>query len=149
MRGRTQKLRPNKPRERERARVELSRGAAAAPRRAVVAIAVCGLLLAAAVIFGQTARHGFVNFDDDIFVYANEHVLTGLTDRGVAWAFTQFDKAGEWVPLTWLSLMADVQWTCAGNDDANLSQLARQMHAVNVALHAAAAVGTCSSSSAG
>ena len=70
--------------------------------------AACGLLLAAAaVVFGQTVRHEFVNFDDDIYVYANGQVLAGLTARGAAWAFTQFDKAAEWVPLTWLSLMAD------------------------------------------
>ncbi len=111
------------------------------PGSAVATAAACGLLLAAAaVVFGQTVRYEFINFDDDIYVYANEQVLAGLTARGAAWAFTQFDKAAEWVPLTWLSLMADAQLAGGGAGRPDLPRLAGEMHAMNVALHAAAAV---------
>ena len=37
--------------------------------------AICGLLLlAVVVVFGQTAGHDFVNFDDDEYVFENRHV---------------------------------------------------------------------------
>ena len=72
--------------------------------------AVCGLLLLAVIaVFGQTAGHDFVNFDDDDYVYENRHVLEGLTGEGIAWAFTESHVSAHWHPLTWLSLMADAQ----------------------------------------
>ena len=39
------------------------------------------------VVFGQTLRHEFVNFDDDDYITNNSHVQAGLTWAGVAWAF--------------------------------------------------------------
>ena len=71
---------------------------------------IISLLLVAAVflVFGQTLRHGFVNYDDDQYFYANPHVLAGLTWSGVKWAF-QSGYANNWHPLTWLSLMLDAQ----------------------------------------
>ena len=45
--------------------------------------AVCGLLLLAVIaVFGQTAGHDFVNFDDDDYVYENRHVHGGPDRRG-------------------------------------------------------------------
>jgi hypothetical protein len=38
-------------------------------------------------VFGQTAHHDFVNFDDDAYVYDNPIVARGLTCKGTAWAF--------------------------------------------------------------
>jgi tetratricopeptide (TPR) repeat protein len=70
-------------------------------------LAVCGfLVLAVALVFGQTVRFDFVNFDDSVCVYDNYHVSKGLTKQDIAWAFTQ-SEAGAWQPLVWLSLMAD------------------------------------------
>src|SRR5271157_4064867 len=52
-------------------------------------LAVCGfLLLATIIVFGQTAGHDFVNFDDGEYVYENWHVRAGLTGAGTAWAVT-------------------------------------------------------------
>ncbi len=52
--------------------------ASATPNRYPV-LAVCGfLLLAIALVFGQTLRHEFVNFDDDEYVYGNPQVSCGL-----------------------------------------------------------------------
>jgi len=59
-------------------------------------------------VFGQTIGYGFVNFDDDTYVYENPSVAAGLTLKGIASAF----KPGEtdnWVPLTTLSHMLDCQ----------------------------------------
>ena len=71
--------------------------------------AVC-LVLAAITfaVFGQTAGFGFVNFDDDIYVYENAMVAGGLSLKGLAWVFTHAD-CNLYHPLTMLSLMADYQ----------------------------------------
>jgi tetratricopeptide (TPR) repeat protein len=94
------------------------------------AVGICVLLaLAVFAIFGQTVRYGFVNYDDDRYVYENLVVEKGLTLKGAVWALT-YGEIGHWHPLTWLTHMADCQvyglW--AGGH-----------HLTNVALHAAAA----------
>jgi len=38
--------------------------------------------------FGQTLHHTFINYDDDMYVYQNLVVTSGLTRRGILWAFT-------------------------------------------------------------
>jgi Flp pilus assembly protein TadD len=50
----------------------------------------------------------FVNYDDDIYVTENIHVLSGITKENVIWAFTTF-HASNWHPLTWLSLLFDYE----------------------------------------
>ena len=104
-------------------------------------LAVCGLLLAAVIaVFGQTAGHDFVNFDDNDYVYENWHVRAGLTAEGIAWAFTQGHVSAHWHPLTWLSLMADAQVLSPREGPLDRARLAAGMHLVNVALHAANAL---------
>ena len=66
------------------------------------------LLLAVGVVFGQTVRYEFVNFDDDACVYENPSVNKGLTAEGLAQAFVNA-RNSSWVPLTWLSHMLDYQ----------------------------------------
>src|SRR4051794_32934247 len=67
-----------------------------------LALAVVSLLL-----FVQTARFDFVNFDDQDYVARNARVLSGLSLDNVRWAFTTL-KLVNWHPLTWLSHMLDV-----------------------------------------
>jgi protein O-mannosyl-transferase len=95
-------------------------------------LAACALLLLAVfVVFGQTAANReFINFDDDQYIYNNQHVMAGLTSEGAAWAFTAF-YASNWHPLTWLSHMLDCQ--LYGLKPAG-------HHLTNVLLHAAAAI---------
>ena len=93
-------------------------------------LAVCGLLLLAVLlVFAQTARHEFVNFDDDQYVTENDQVARGLSVQGFEWAL--HNHAGNWHPLTWLSHMLDCQmyrlWP-GGH------------HLTNVLLHAATAI---------
>ena len=88
------------------------------------------LLLAVGLVFGQTVRSGFVNFDDGLYVYENAHVLHGLSPREIVWAFTHL-HAGYWIPLCWLSFMADNQFFGPG---------ASGYHLTNVLLHAATTV---------
>ena len=72
-------------------------------------VAVC-LVLAAITfaVFGQTAGFGFVNYDDNVYVYENAKVAGGLSMKGFAWVFTHAD-CGLYHPLTMLSFMADYQ----------------------------------------
>ena len=89
---------------------------------------VCALLAVAVfLVFGQTLRYDFVNYDDDVYFSSNPHVQAGLTWDSVVWAFTTgYD--GNWHPLTWLSFMLDVEMS--GSDPAG-------PHLTNILLHAA------------
>ena len=60
------------------------------------------------VVFGQTLHHGFVNYDDNLYVYENSAVTRGLNLKGVEWAFTHI-VVFNWHPLTVLSHMLDCQ----------------------------------------
>ena len=85
-----------------------------------------GLVLLVALVFGQTATHDFLYYDDNIFVTENAVVQAGWTWPGVMYAFESFDQAS-WHPLTWLWHMTVVEF--AGIE-------ARAHHLANVALHA-------------
>ena len=93
--------------------------------------AVCGLLgVAVALVFCQTAAYDFVNYDDDDYVYGNEHVNHGLTWEGVKY-FAWHRHAYTYHPLTTYSHMLDCQ----------LFDLTPGWHhAVNVVLHGLNAV---------
>lgn len=69
-------------------------------------------------------------FDDVPYVVENQPVRDGLTWHGTSWAFTTLERSN-WHPLTWMSLMLDVQ--LFGVD-------ARAMHIVNLLLHVLNAV---------
>jgi protein O-mannosyl-transferase len=60
------------------------------------------------VVFGQTIRYDFVNFDDDLYVYNTPAIQSGLTIKGIAFAFTS-PHARNWHPLTTVSHMLDCQ----------------------------------------
>lgn len=79
----------------------------------------------AAVTFCGVLGNGFVNLDDDLYVYANPVVQSGLSFASLKWAF-QTLQTGEWYPLTWLSLELDSQ--LFGLSPAGY-------HATNLALH--------------
>jgi Flp pilus assembly protein TadD len=60
------------------------------------------------IVFGQTLRHDFTNYDDNTYVYDNANITGGLTGPAILWAFTQ-THAGNWHPVTSLSHMLDCQ----------------------------------------
>jgi tetratricopeptide (TPR) repeat protein len=93
---------------------------------AVICLVLAGLVFA---VFGQTASHQFVDFDDNAYVYENPVVAHGLTMKGLGWAFGV--HAHNWHPLTWFSHMLDCQ--IYGLKPAG-------HHVTNVLLHAASAV---------
>ena len=88
------------------------------------------LALATVAVYARVRSYGFIEYDDNCYVYDNPVVKDGLTPAGVAWAFTTFHGAN-WHPLTWLSHMLDV--TLFGIATG-------AYHLVNVAFHTASAV---------
>ncbi len=60
------------------------------------------------VVYGQVSHYGFINLDDNMMVYENGHIQTGITADALRWAFTT-NHADLWSPLLWLSLLADYQ----------------------------------------
>ncbi len=92
---------------------------------------VCALLLlAVTLVFGQTLRCGFVNYDDNAYVSDNPQVAKGLTVQGIGWAFTTC-RGSMWGPLTWLSHMLDCQL---------YGLHAWGHHLTNILLHAASTI---------
>ena len=78
-------------------------------KRQLVRIGICVLLIAITwMVYGQTLNYDFVNYDDNTYVYANPHVVHGLTFSGVVWPFAHFDF-DNWLPLTTISHMIDCQ----------------------------------------
>lgn len=70
--------------------------------------AVFCLLLATVMVYSPIRGQEFVNIDDDLYVTENRMVQKGITEEGVAWAFTAF-YSFNWHPLTWLSHMLDCE----------------------------------------
>ncbi|MEQ1894145.1 MAG: hypothetical protein ABL998_16510, partial [Planctomycetota bacterium] len=86
-----------------------------------------------ALLYAQTARHGFLSFDDGAYLTENPHVNSGLSLANARWAFLEFHSAN-WHPLTWLAHQLD--WSLFGD-------WAGGHHLVNAGLHALAACLCC------
>jgi len=93
---------------------------------------VCALLLMATfVVFGQTASHPFIRYDDAKYIYENPEVMCGLTLHGIAWAFTT-SHVDNWHPLTWLSLQLDA--FLFGHEAIGFHRTNVLLHAISAAL---------------
>ena len=73
--------------------------------QAVICLFLVGITLA---VFYRSFSYDFLNFDDDVYVTANQNVQKGLTLENTLWAFRTTSIA-YWHPLTWISHMLDVQ----------------------------------------
>ena len=89
------------------------------------------LIVVTLAAFEQLRNHAFINLDDDIYITKNRQVQSGLTLEGVTWAFTTM-HAGNWHPLTWLSLMLDCQLYGLNPSGHHLTNLV--FHIVNTLL---------------
>jgi hypothetical protein len=69
------------------------------------------LVILTVIIFWQLKDCGFINFDDNTYVYENAYVQSGLNWNSIRQAFSTeiVEKSGFWHPVTWLSLMLDYQ----------------------------------------
>ncbi|HEY1788517.1 MAG TPA: tetratricopeptide repeat protein, partial [Verrucomicrobiae bacterium] len=88
------------------------------------------LALLTLAVFSRTFHYGFVNYDDETYVYQNPVVQQGLTLSGIGWAFTH-TTADIWHPLTMISYLLDDQFYGLN---------AGGYHVTNVVLHALAVV---------
>ena len=107
-------------------------GPAGAPAPTWKSLAGLSLLLAAVTfcLYLPVRQHGFVDFDDGLYVFDNPQVQAGLTWGGARWALAT-GHASNWHPLTWLSHMLDAEWS--GESPGG-------HHLTSVVLHCLAAV---------
>jgi protein O-mannosyl-transferase len=94
------------------------------------AACVCTLLVVLTLlVFWQVRNFDFVNFDDNDYVYQNQHVLAGLSWDNIVWAFAN-PVSNHWHPLTIISLMLN----------CHFSRSPGWMHLTNVLLHLASSL---------
>jgi tetratricopeptide (TPR) repeat protein len=91
----------------------------------------CLLVVATLAVYWGVWRYEFVNFDDPLYVSQNPPVFGGLTAENIRWAFTT-GHGGFWIPLTWLSLMADA--SCYGLNAGGYHVTNLLLHIANVLL---------------
>jgi tetratricopeptide (TPR) repeat protein len=92
--------------------------------RLLIGLALCAATLS---VFAEVRGFEFLNLDDGLYVAGNGDVRAGLTLEGVRWAATT-SWTDNWHPLTWLSLMLDVEL---------FGLNAGALHLMNLCLHAA------------
>mgnify|MGYP000402312751 CR=1 FL=1 len=93
--------------------------------------AVFFLIILTLAAYRQVQTHGFVCYDDNIYVTENPHVRAGWTGQGLVWAFTT-NLDAHWHPVTWLSHMTDVQLFGLNPGPHHLTSLI--LHIVNTLL---------------
>lgn len=89
-------------------------------------LALIAIWIATAAVYAQVASFEFATWDDPVYVYANPHVLGGLSLDNAKWAATALEGSN-WFPLTWLSHMLDVEL---------FGDRAGWHHATNLLIHA-------------
>jgi tetratricopeptide (TPR) repeat protein len=94
-------------------------------------LALLAVLIATAAVYAQVVQFEFVSWDDPLYVTANAHVQRGLSLSNAAWALTASDDSN-WLPLTWLSHMLDVELFGAWAGGHHLTNLA--LHLLDTAL---------------
>jgi protein O-mannosyl-transferase len=75
---------------------------------AILLLLICvGLVAANVFIYEQVRNFDFIRVDDPL-ISESPNIAGGLTWANVAWVFANF-HGGFWIPLTWLSHMAEIQ----------------------------------------
>jgi tetratricopeptide (TPR) repeat protein len=74
----------------------------------ISAILICTVLAAVTLaVYWQVTHFELLSFDDETYVSANDFVRNGISVANVGEAFRFNAYAGNWHPITWLSLMLD------------------------------------------
>ncbi|MCK5230893.1 MAG: hypothetical protein KAR13_11540, partial [Desulfobulbaceae bacterium] len=74
------------------------------------ACVVLFLTFSVIIVYFPVGSYPFVLLDDDKYVYENTVVKNGISVAGIKWAFLSNDPNHVyWHPITWLSLMSDVE----------------------------------------
>ena len=90
------------------------------------------LIVTTLLIFARVGGYELTLYDDNLYVTENQMVQGGLSWSGLASAFSTTQAAAYWHPLTWLSLMLDVQ--LFGPRPGALHLVNVLFHALNAAL---------------
>jgi hypothetical protein len=99
-----------------------------APRWRWIGLALAAITLA---LFSPLCHYDFLDFDDQAYVTENPYVRSGLNLHSVAWAF-QSSTTGNWLPVTWISHMLDVQLSGMNAGGHHLSSVL--LHTANAVL---------------
>jgi Flp pilus assembly protein TadD len=100
-------------------------------KKSLVILVYLALALSTIAVYWQVRNFGFINYDDNFYVYENPHVLNGFSTSNLFWAFTT-NISAHWHPLTWLSLMLDCQLFGPGPSGFHLVNLF--LHIINTLL---------------
>lgn len=58
--------------------------------------------------YWQVTGHGYVNYDDQVYILENPHIRDGFTWEAWGWLWTTV-RGGNWHPLVWVSILVDVE----------------------------------------
>ncbi len=89
------------------------------------------LALVTVILYWPVTHCDFINFDDNLYIFANSHVVHGLTWEDFKWAFIT-PVASNWHPITMLSHMMDCQLYGLNPMGPHLENVL--LHAANAAL---------------
>jgi protein O-mannosyl-transferase len=84
----------------------------ATQNKILISVLIClALAMLTVITFWSLKDCGFINFDDNNYVYENAYVLSDLNWHSIGQIFSSAltKISGHWCPLTWLSLMLDYQ----------------------------------------
>jgi tetratricopeptide (TPR) repeat protein len=84
----------------------------ATQHKILIPILICvALAILTVITFWSLKDCGFINLDDNHYVYENAYVQSGLNWNSIGQTFSSelVKTSGNWHPLTWLSLMLDYQ----------------------------------------
>ncbi|MCB0310411.1 MAG: hypothetical protein KDD42_04205, partial [Bdellovibrionales bacterium] len=94
-------------------------------------VSICLIFFAVLWLYLPVHNFDFLNFDDNLYVTANQQVLNGITWEGIRWAFTS-EHSSHWQPLAFISHMLDVE--LFGLDAGAHHLVSVVIHAVNCSL---------------
>ena len=61
--------------------------------KGTIALLCFALIVITFAVYMQVGNHQFLNFDDNVYVTENSHVVSGITGRNIMWAFTSVEAA--------------------------------------------------------
>jgi tetratricopeptide (TPR) repeat protein len=96
---------------------------------------LCVALAALTVVaYSPVWKNGLVDFDDELYISTNSHVMDGLSWPGVQWAFANY-HGNYWQPAAWLSLQLDAHFFATRSRGGKLVASAAAIHAQNLLWH--------------
>jgi tetratricopeptide (TPR) repeat protein len=107
--------------------------------RLQTALLYLALMALTVVVYAPLWKNGLVDFDDELYISTNPHVMQGLSWSGIQWAFTNY-RGNYWQPVAWLSLQLDAQMFATQSGDGQLVPSTTAIHGHNLFWHGASAL---------